>query len=82
MSVLALNITKEALQLPRQARARIAEKLSERPDLDQPFEGSDECRQESARRCLELDERTPDLVPADQDLKRSGEAPRKATQCT
>lgn len=51
MSPLALNITKEALQLARQARARIAEKLAESPDLDEPFEGSDEWRQKIARRC-------------------------------
>lgn len=60
---------KEALQLPREARALIAEKLLESLDLDEPFELSDEWRQEIARRCREIDEGAVDLVPADQVLK-------------
>jgi putative addiction module component (TIGR02574 family) len=73
MSPQTENIMKEALQLPREARALIAEKLLESLDLDEPFELSDEWRQEIARRCREIDQGAVDLVPADQVLKEAGE---------
>ncbi len=69
MSPQTENIMKEALQLPREARALIAEKLLESLDLDEPFELSDEWRQEIARRCREIDQGAVDLVPADRVLK-------------
>ncbi len=69
MSPQTENVIKEALQLPREARALIAEKLLESLDLDEPFELSDEWRQEIARRCREIDQGAVDLVPTDQVLK-------------
>jgi putative addiction module component (TIGR02574 family) len=63
------NVMKEALQLPREARALIAEKLLESLDLDEPFELSDEWRQEIARRCREINQGAADLVPADRVFK-------------
>lgn len=66
MSPQTENIMREALQLPRGARALIAEKLLESLDLDEPYELSDEWRQEIARRCREVDEAAADLVPAEQ----------------
>jgi putative addiction module component (TIGR02574 family) len=77
MSPQTENIMKEALQLPREARALIAEKLLESLDLDEPFELSEEWRQEIARRCREIDKGTVDLVPADQVLKEAGEGLQK-----
>jgi putative addiction module component (TIGR02574 family) len=46
----------EALQLPREARAFIAEKLLESLDFDEAFEVSPEWKDEIRRRCQELDE--------------------------
>lgn len=69
MSPQTENILKEALQLPREARALIAEKLLESLDLDDPFELTDGWPEEIARRCRELDQGAVDLVPADQVLK-------------
>jgi putative addiction module component (TIGR02574 family) len=68
------NIMKEALQLPREARALIAGKLLESLDLDEPIELTDEWREEIARRCRELDEGAAILIPANQVLKEAGES--------
>jgi putative addiction module component (TIGR02574 family) len=64
---------KEALQLPREARALIAEKLLESLDVDEPFEVSEEWSQEIARRCREIDEGEVELIPGDQVLKEAAE---------
>ncbi len=66
-------IMKEALQLPREARALIAEKLLESLDLEEPFEISEQWQQEIARRCREIDEGLVELIPGDQVLKEAGE---------
>jgi putative addiction module component (TIGR02574 family) len=73
MSPEAENIIKEALQLPREARALIAEKLLESLDFEEPFEVSSEWREEIARRCREIDEGTVDLIPGDTVLKEAAE---------
>ncbi|HNS19287.1 MAG TPA: addiction module protein [Sedimentisphaerales bacterium] len=73
MSPQTEHVLKEALQLPREARALIAEKLLESLDLDEPFEVSSEWRQEIARRCREIDEGTVDLIPADQVFKEANQ---------
>ena len=62
---------KEALELPREARALIAEKLLESLDFEEPFEVSSEWRDEIARRCREIDAGTASLIPGDQVLKEA-----------
>ena len=71
MSPKAESIMKEALQLPREARALIAEKLLESLDIDEPFELSEEWRQEIARRCREIDQAEVELIPGDQVLREA-----------
>jgi len=73
MSPRTETIMKEALQLPREARALIAEKLLESLDLDEPFEISEEWSQEIARRCREIDQGKVELIPGDQVLKEAAE---------
>ena len=67
------SIMKEALQLPREARALIAEKLLESLDLDEPFEISEQWSREIARRCREIDEGQVELIPGAQVLKEAAE---------
>ncbi len=66
MSPKAENLAAEALQLPREARAFIAEKLLESLDFDEPFEVSPEWKDEIRRRCQELDDGKARLVPGEQ----------------
>jgi putative addiction module component (TIGR02574 family) len=73
MSPEAENIIKEALRLPREARAMIAEKLLESLDFEEPFEVSSEWQEEIARRCREIDEGAVDLIPGDKVLKEAAE---------
>lgn len=73
MSPQTENIMKEALQLPREARALIAEKLLESLDLDELFEISEQWSREIARRCAEIDQGQVDLIPGDQVLKEAAE---------
>jgi len=73
MSPQTESIMKEALQLPREARALLAEKLLESLDLDEPFEISEEWRREIARRCREIDEGEVELIPGDQVLREAAE---------
>jgi putative addiction module component (TIGR02574 family) len=65
------NVIKQALQLPREARALIAEKLLESLDFEEPFEVSSEWREEIARRCREIDEGTVELIPGEDVLKEA-----------
>jgi putative addiction module component (TIGR02574 family) len=65
------NVIRRALQLPREARALIAEKLLESLDLEEPFEVSDAWKEEIARRCRELDDGTAELIPGDDVLKEA-----------
>jgi putative addiction module component (TIGR02574 family) len=71
MSPKAESIMKEALELPREARAQIAERLLESIDFEEPFELSDEWRAELVRRGREIDEGTAELIPADRVLKEA-----------
>ena len=73
MSPEAENVIKEALQLPREARALLAEKLLESLDFEEPFEVSSEWREEIARRCREIDEGKADLIPGEKVLKEAAE---------
>ena len=71
MSPKAESIMKEALELPREARALIAERLLESIDFEEPFELSDEWKTEIARRCREIDDGTAELIPADKVFKEA-----------
>ena len=73
MSPKAESIMKEALQLPREARALIAEKLLESLDFEEPFEVSSEWKEEIARRCREVDDGTAELIPGDSVLREAAE---------
>lgn len=73
MSPEAETIMTEALRLPREARALIAEKLLESLDLDEPFEVGEEWKKEIARRCREIDEGAVDLIPGDQVFREAAE---------
>jgi putative addiction module component (TIGR02574 family) len=69
MSSKTENIMREALQLPREARALIAEKLLESLDFEEPYEISSEWKEEIARRCREIDDGTTELIPGDRVLR-------------
>ena len=71
MSPNAANIMHNALLLPRDVRALIAEKLLESLDYEEPFELSREWKEEIERRCQEIDNGTVQLIPGDQVLKEA-----------
>jgi putative addiction module component (TIGR02574 family) len=73
MSPKTESIITEALRLPREARALIAEKLLESLDSEEPFEVSQEWREEIERRCREIDEGAANLVPGDDVLREAAE---------
>ena len=73
MSPESENVMREALQLPREARALIAEKLLESLDFEEPFELTPAWKQEIGRRCREIDEGVVDLIPADDVLREATE---------
>lgn len=66
MSPKAEKLVTEAMQLPKEARAFMAEKLLESLDFDEAFEVSPEWRHEIRRRSQELDEGRVSLVPGEQ----------------
>jgi len=59
------KIVEEALRLPRESRALLAEKLLESLDYEE-FEVSPKWMAEIRRRCKEIDEGAVKLVPAEQ----------------
>ena len=61
-----LEIITEALRLPQQSRALLAEKLLESLDYGDTFAVSAEWRAEIRRRCDEIDRGVVELIPADQ----------------
>jgi putative addiction module component (TIGR02574 family) len=65
------NVIRQALQLPREARAFLAERLLESLDFEGPFEVSSEWKQEIARRCREIDEGTVESIPGEDVLKET-----------
>jgi putative addiction module component (TIGR02574 family) len=56
---------KQALELPSQVRAFIAEKLLESLDFEEPFDLSSEWKDEIARRCRQIDEGQVHLTAVD-----------------
>ena len=71
MSPEAKNIIHDALQLPRDIRALIAEKLLESLDYEEPFELSKKWKEEIERRCQGIDNGSVQLVPGDQVLREA-----------
>jgi len=59
------HVMKQALELPSQVRAFIAEKLLESLDFEEPFEVSSEWKNEIKRRCRQIDEGKAQLIPGD-----------------
>ena len=73
---MAENIEKlasEALLLPREKRALLAEKLLESLDFEEPFSLSPEWQEEITQRCRDLDDGKSDLVAAEEVLKEARE---------
>lgn len=64
MGLPAEKIIAEALELPRDIRALIAERLIESLEFEEPLELSDEWREEIRRRCKEMDEGRVELLDA------------------
>jgi putative addiction module component (TIGR02574 family) len=60
------KLAADILNLPREQRAFLAEKLLESLDFDEAFSLGDEWKAEVERRCRELDEGTVELIPGDQ----------------
>ena len=71
MSPRAQKVVTEALQLPREARALIAEKLLESLEFEEPFQVSAEWKAEIRRRCKEIDSGKTALTPGDRVLKEA-----------
>ena len=59
------HVMKQALRLPSQVRAFLAEKLLESLDFEEPFELSSEWKEEISRRCREMDEGEAQLASSD-----------------
>ena len=65
------HVMKQALELPSQVRAFIAEKLLESLDFEEPFEVSKEWQDEISRRCRQMDEGEVQLIPGDKVFKEA-----------
>jgi putative addiction module component (TIGR02574 family) len=70
MGLPAEKIIAEALELPRNIRAIVAERLIESLDLEEPLGLSDEWREELLRRCKAIDDGTTELLDADKVFAR------------
>jgi len=64
MALKTEDIVTEALQLPHDSRALLAEKLLESLDSDDPFEVGQAWLDEVRKRCREIDEGKVELIPA------------------
>ncbi len=71
MGLPAEKIIAEALRLPTQLRAMVAEKLIESLDLEESGEVTPEWREEIIRRCKEIDAGLVELIPAETVLARA-----------
>jgi putative addiction module component (TIGR02574 family) len=65
------NVVKQALELPNQDRAFIAEKLLESLDYEEPFEVSREWKKEINKRCRQIDQDNTQLVEGDKVFKEA-----------
>jgi putative addiction module component (TIGR02574 family) len=65
------HVMKQALDLPSQDRAFIAEKLLESLDFEEPFDISSEWKDEIDRRCRQIDEGQAQLTAGDRVFKEA-----------
>jgi putative addiction module component (TIGR02574 family) len=65
------HVMKQALELPSEDRAFIAEKLLESLDFEEPFEVSSEWKDEIEKRCRQIDEGQAQLTAADRVFKKA-----------
>ena len=68
MSPKVENVIKQALELPSEVRAFIAEKLLESLDYEEPFDLSVEWKEEISKRCRQIDEGQVQLISGDDVL--------------
>lgn len=68
MSGNAEKVVRQALLLPREQRAYVAEKLLESLDFEEPFKVSSKWKNEILRRCKNLDRGEVELISGDQVL--------------
>ena len=59
------HVMKQALELPSQARAFLAEKLLESFDFEESSELNSEWKEEISKRCRQIDEGEVQLIPDD-----------------
>ncbi|MBM4025890.1 MAG: addiction module protein [Planctomycetes bacterium] len=64
-------MVREALKLSREDRAFLAEKLLASLDFEEPFDLSDEWKQEIARRRREVEAGAVELIPGETVLKEA-----------
>lgn len=76
MTAATAKLVDEALKLPREARAFLAEKLLETLDYDEAFPVSPDWLKEIHRRCREIDEGKVKLVSAEDVFAELDEASR------
>jgi putative addiction module component (TIGR02574 family) len=65
MSRSLTELAEEALALPSESRAYLAEKLLETLDFEEDFAVSEAWRKEIKQRCRELDEAKDQIIPAE-----------------
>jgi len=65
------NVVKQALELPSQVRAFIAERLLESLDFEEPFEVSREWKNEINKRCRQIDQGNVQLIAGDKVFKQA-----------
>lgn len=65
------HVMKQALDLPSQDRAFIAEKLLESLDFEEPFDISSKWKDEIERRCRQIDEGQAQLTADDRVFKEA-----------
>ncbi len=65
MSLTVTELAEEAMALPSESRAYLAEKLLESIDFEENFVVSELWRREIRKRCQELDEGNIETIPAD-----------------
>ena len=65
------NVVKQALELPSQVRAFIAERLLESLDFEEPFEVSREWKNEVNKRCRQIDQGNVQLIAGDKVFKQA-----------
>ena len=71
MSPKVKNVVKQALELPSQSRAFIAEKLLESLDYEESFEISRDWKKEITRRCRQIDQENMQLIEGDKVFKEA-----------